>query len=385
MRIDILTIFPGMFAGTGPLGTSIVGRAVERGIVDLRVHDLRDWTPDRHRSIDDYPYGGGAGMVMKAPPVVAAIEAVLGDDAEREPRVPVLLMSAAGRPFTQALAHVLANQERFVLLCGHYEGVDERAIHLAVTDEVSIGDYVLTGGELPAMVITDAVARLLPGVIEAESLAEESFADGLLEYPHYTRPPKFRGLTVPEVLTSGNHARILRWRREQALLRTRARRPDLLIRTPLTDADRRFLAMQQEGSGPLIRKVDCIQIPVPNLDAGLAFYRDGLGHSLNWRTGTAAGLRMADTETEIVLQMERPVMEPNLLVHSADAAAAVFVEAGGTMIVPPFDIQIGRCAVVQDPWGNSLVLLDLSKGLLVTDANGNVIGNAPPQGTGNDS
>jgi len=248
VRIDILTIFPGMFAGAGPLGASIIGRAVERGILDLRVHDLRDWTTDRHRSIDDYPYGGGAGMVMKAPPVVAAIEAALDEDGAREPRVPVLLMSAAGRPFTQAIAHDLAEQERFILLCAHYEGVDERAIQLAVTDEVSIGDYVLTGGELPAMVITDAVARLLPGVIEAASLAEESFADGLLEYPHYTRPSEFRGLTVPEVLTSGNHAHITRWRREQSLSRTATRRPDLLTRTPLTAADRRFLAERDDDA-----------------------------------------------------------------------------------------------------------------------------------------
>ena len=246
MRIDVLTIFPGMFAGAGPLGASIIGRAVERGIVDLRVHDLRDWTTDRHRSIDDYPYGGGAGMVMKAPPIVAAVEAALGDDAGRVPRVAVLLMSAAGRPFTQAMAHDLANTDRFVLLCAHYEGVDERAVQLAVTDEVSIGDYVLTGGELPAMVITDAVVRLLPGAIEAGSLTEESFADGLLEYPHYTRPPDFRGLTVPEILLSGNHAAIARWRREQAFLRTRARRPDLLARATLTDKDRKFLAAHPE-------------------------------------------------------------------------------------------------------------------------------------------
>ncbi len=185
-------------------------------------------------------------MVMKAPPVVDAIESLLGDDVGSEPRVPVLLMSAAGRTFTQGMAHALAQTDRFVILCAHYEGVDERAIALAVTDEVSIGDYVLTGGELPAMVITDAVVRLLPGVIEAESLAEESFADGLLEYPHYTRPPEFRGLSVPEVLVSGNHARIARWRREQALLRTRARRPDLFAHVSLTAADRRFLATDDE-------------------------------------------------------------------------------------------------------------------------------------------
>jgi tRNA (guanine37-N1)-methyltransferase len=243
MRIDIITIFPGMFAG--PLGMSIIGRAVERGLIDLHVHDLREWTTDRHHTTDDYPYGGGAGMVMKAPPIVAAVEELLGTEAADGRHSPVLLMSAAGTTFTQAMAHDLAAQEHIVLLCAHYEGVDERAIDLVVTDEVSIGDYVLTGGELPAMVIADAVVRLLPGVIEAESLAEESFADGVLEYPHYTRPPEFRGRKVPDVLLSGNHAQIARWRREQALLRTRARRPDLLIHAELTDADRRFLAMHR--------------------------------------------------------------------------------------------------------------------------------------------
>lgn len=242
LRVDILTIFPAMFAGTGPLGASIIGRAVTRELLDLRVHDLRQWTHDRHHSTDDYPYGGGAGMVMKASPVVEAVEAVLGEDQERVPRVPVLLMSATGTPFTQSRAEAWARESRLVLVCAHYEGVDERAIALAITGEVSIGDYVLTGGELPAMVVTDAVARLLPGVIEADSLAEESHTAGLLEYPHYTRPPEYRGRAVPAVLLSGNHARIMRWRREQALARTAARRPDLLARASLTDADRRFLA-----------------------------------------------------------------------------------------------------------------------------------------------
>ncbi len=240
-RIDILTIFPGMFAGGGPLGTSIIGRAVALGQVDMRVHDLRGWAYDRHKSVDDYPYGGGAGMVMKAPPIVEAVEAVLGDDQHRTPRVPVLLMSAAGRTFSQAMAHDLAACDRFVLLCAHYEGVDQRAISLCVTEEVSIGDYVLTGGELAAMVITDAVVRLLPEVIDAASLHEESFAEGLLEYPQYTRPPEYRGLSVPPILTSGDHAKVAQWRREQALIRTRARRPDLLPDAPLTAADRRFL------------------------------------------------------------------------------------------------------------------------------------------------
>lgn len=245
LRVDILTIFPGMFAAGGPLGASIIGRAVARGQVELRVHDLRQWTHDRHHSTDDYPYGGGAGMVMKAPPVVEAVEAVLGDDRHRDPRVPVVLMSASGETFTQVRAARWAREEaegRLVLVCAHYEGLDERAIRLAITHEVSIGDYVLTGGELPAMVLTDAVVRLLPGVIEAASLAEESHSDGLLEYPHYTRPPEYRGLAVPEVLLSGNHAGIARWRRAQTLRRTRTRRPDLLARAPLTAADRRLLA-----------------------------------------------------------------------------------------------------------------------------------------------
>lgn len=245
LRVDILTIFPGMFAAGGPLGASIIGRAAGRGLVELHVHDLRQWTYDRHHSTDDYPYGGGAGMVMKAPPVVEAVEAVLGDDLRRDPRVPVALMSASGEPFTQARAAGWAREEangRLVLICAHYEGLDERAIELVVTHEISIGDYVLTGGELPAMVVTDAVVRLLPGVIEAASLAEESHSDGLLEYPHYTRPPEYRGRAVPPVLLSGNHAGIARWRRQQALQRTRARRPELLARAPLAEADRRLLA-----------------------------------------------------------------------------------------------------------------------------------------------
>ncbi len=259
LRVDILTIFPGMFAAGGPLGASIIGRAVERGAVELRVHDLRQWTHDRHHSTDDYPYGGGAGMVMKAPPVVEAVEAVLGDDLQREPRVPVALMSASGESFTQVRAAEWAREEangRLVLVCAHYEGLDERAIRLAITHEVSIGDYVLTGGELPAMVITDAVVRLLPGVIEAASLAEESHTDGLLEYPHYTRPPEYRGLAVPPVLLSGDHARIARWRREQSLRRTRARRPELFARAPLSDADRRALAAMPDGDTDDTRGTD---------------------------------------------------------------------------------------------------------------------------------
>ena len=235
MRIDVLTTFPAMFRG--PLDESIVGRARQRGLVDLRVHDLRDWATDRHRSTDDAPYGGGAGMVMRPEPIAAALEAVRGDGTR------AIALSAHGARFDQAAARRLSALPHLVFLCGHYEGVDERVLEHLVDEEVSIGDYVLTGGELPAMVVIDAVTRLLPGVLGSEaSLYDESHSAGLLEYPHYTRPPEFRGWTVPDVLLSGNHAAIAAWRREQSLLRTLGRRPDLLATAELSSADRRFLA-----------------------------------------------------------------------------------------------------------------------------------------------
>ncbi|HEY8369272.1 MAG TPA: tRNA (guanosine(37)-N1)-methyltransferase TrmD [Thermodesulfobacteriota bacterium] len=235
MRIDVLTLFPEMFRG--PLDHSIVGLARERGLVDLRVHNLRDWATDRHRVTDDTPYGGGAGMVMKVEPVVAAIEALKGEGPAR-----TLLMSPAGVRFEQADARRLAREPRLVLICGRYEGIDAR-VRRFVDEEISIGDYVLTGGELPAMVVIDAVVRLLPGALGAPASAvEESFAGGLLEYPQYTRPREFRGLSVPEVLLSGHHAEIARWRRREALRLTAERRPDLLARAELSDEDRAFLA-----------------------------------------------------------------------------------------------------------------------------------------------
>lgn len=235
MRVDVLTTFPGMFVA---LDESIVGRARARGALDLRVHDLRRWTSDRHRSTDDAPYGGGAGMVMRPEPFFAAVEELTADEPAR-----VVALTPQGRVFRQSLAQELAALPRLVLLCGHYEGFDERVREHLVDDELSIGDYVLTGGELPAMVVIDAITRLLPGVLgSAESLYEESHSSGLLEYPHYTRPPEFRGWTVPDVLLSGNHAAIAAWRREQALLRTLRRRPELLARADLTSSDRRFLA-----------------------------------------------------------------------------------------------------------------------------------------------
>ena len=223
LRFEIFSLFPGMFLG--PLTESILKRAQERGLIEVNLHDIRDWTHDRHRTADDTPYGGGAGMVLKAPPIVEAVEEVLGTDVDRSA---IVLLSASGRTFTQAAARELAAAGRVALICGRYEGVDARVAAILDADELSIGDYVLTGGELPAMVVLDAVARLVPGVIEDASTADESYGDGLLEYPHYTRPVEFRGHRVPDVLLSGHHANVAEWRREQAIVRTRQLRPDLI-------------------------------------------------------------------------------------------------------------------------------------------------------------
>ena len=229
MRIDVISIFPDYLS---PLRLSLVGRAIESGIVDLRVHDLRNWTHDRHRTVDDTPYGGGPGMVMRPEPWGEALDQIAGESTR------LLVFSPSGRPFTQPLAEELATETHLVLACGRYEGIDARVLEHARsrmrTDEVSIGDYVLNGGEAAALVVTEAVVRLLPGVIgNPESLTEESHARGqagLLEYPLYTKPPSWRGLDVPEILFSGHHAQIAGWRREQAVAKTRAVRPDLLPR-----------------------------------------------------------------------------------------------------------------------------------------------------------
>jgi tRNA (guanine37-N1)-methyltransferase len=221
MKIDVLTLFPGMFPG--PLDESIIKRARESGRLRLGIRDLRDYTHDRHRKVDDRPFGGGPGMLMKPEPMFEAVEALRGEKTR------VILTSPAGRPFRQEIARELAAEEHLLLVCGSYEGFDERVRECLADDELSIGDYVLTNGALPAMVIIDSVTRLLPGVLgDDESSVDESFSDGLLEYPQYTRPAEFRGMNVPEVLLSGDHAAIERWRREQARLRTGQRRPDLL-------------------------------------------------------------------------------------------------------------------------------------------------------------
>jgi len=247
LRIDIVTLFPGMFVG--PFDESMIQRARTRGLVDIRVHDLRQWATDRHRTTDDYAFGGGGGMVMKPEPLFEAVEDLLGipplvPGGPRAP-APVVLLTPQGRPFDHPTAARLAAGDRLVLLAGHYEGFDERVrAHLA-TEEVSLGDFVVTGGELPAMVVADAVVRLRPGVIGLDTAtASDSHAAGLLEHPHFTRPADFRGWAVPEVLVSGHHGEVARWRRRMALVRTRERRPDLLARAALDADDRRLL---QEG------------------------------------------------------------------------------------------------------------------------------------------
>ncbi|HEU5376471.1 MAG TPA: tRNA (guanosine(37)-N1)-methyltransferase TrmD [Ktedonobacteraceae bacterium] len=226
MHFDIFTLFPEMFLG--PFSESILKRAQEQGLLSIALHNIRAATTDRHHIVDDYPYGGGAGMVMKPEPIFNAVEAVYQGG-------PIILMTPQGRPFTQQLAHELALESRLTLICGHYEGIDERVRQHLVTDEISLGDYVLTGGELAAMIIVDATSRLLPGVLgSADSTLEESHSHNLLEYPQYTRPPEFRGWQIPDILLSGHHANIARWRRKEAIRRTRARRPDLFARLDLS-------------------------------------------------------------------------------------------------------------------------------------------------------
>ncbi|MCD8200397.1 MAG: tRNA (guanosine(37)-N1)-methyltransferase TrmD [Coriobacteriaceae bacterium] len=235
MIIETLSVFPDMFEG--PMSASIVGRARERGILDFTAYDLRDWTHDKHRSTDDEVYGGGQGLLMMCPPIFEAYD----DIASRGPKPYTIFFTPAGEPFSQGMAVELAEKERILMVCGRYEGFDERAYSLADRC-VSIGDYVLTGGELPAMVVTDAVTRLLPGVLGDEgSAVEESFADGLLEFPQYTRPAEYRGMQVPEILLSGNHQEIYDWRRSQALERTARRRPDLLRFAAISDEERERL------------------------------------------------------------------------------------------------------------------------------------------------
>jgi tRNA (guanine37-N1)-methyltransferase len=236
MRFDVFTLFPEMFPPY--LDESILKRAQESGLLEVGLHNIRDWATDKHKMTDDEPYGGGGGMVMKPEPIFNAIEDVLGTP----PSCPVILLTPQGRPFTQDLAAELAQEAHLGLMCGRYEGVDERVRQNLISDEISLGDFVLTGGELPALVLIDAVARLIPGVLgDPKAAQNDSHASGLLEHPHYTRPQTFRGWEVPEVLRSGDHGKIAKWRRFQALKRTAERRPDLLEKLELTEEERAFL------------------------------------------------------------------------------------------------------------------------------------------------
>ncbi len=237
MRFDIMTLFPAMFEG--PMTESILKRAQEKGLIEVNLHNIRDHATDKHKTTDDTPYGGGGGMVMKVEPLVSAVEAVRGEDTH----TPVILMTPQGRVFNQKVVQELAQYRRLILVCGRYEGFDERVRQTIATDEISVGDYVLTGGELAAMIIVDAVSRLVPGVLGAQWGADEdSHATGLLEYPHYTKPAEYRGLRVPDVLVSGNHAEVEKWRRRESLKRTWQRRPDMLLTADLTEAERWYLA-----------------------------------------------------------------------------------------------------------------------------------------------
>lgn len=243
MRIDILTLFPAMCEAV--LSESIIGRARANGFVQIVCHDIRDFTTDKHRHVDDYPYGGGSGMVMKPQPIYDCFEAVCKEIGARPH---LIYLSAQGQVFNQQEAVRLSDYEYLALLCGHYEGVDERIIEEIVDEEISIGDFVLTGGELPALVVADAVTRILPGVLKSEeSFREESHFSGLLEYPQYTRPPEFMGREVPEILLNGHHAKIEAWRREQSLLRTKQKRPDMFAKLELTEQDKAALKKSDSG------------------------------------------------------------------------------------------------------------------------------------------
>jgi tRNA (guanine37-N1)-methyltransferase len=244
MKFDLLTLFPEMF--TGPFTESIIKKAVEKGLVDIALHNIRDFAFDKHRVTDDYPYGGGAGMVMKVEPLTACIESVKA----ARPLSKVILTTPGGRPLSQSLVQELACEDGLIIICGRYEGVDERVREIFVDLEISIGDFVLTGGEPAAVVLVDAVSRLIPGVLgSCESALDDSFGNGLLEYPQYTRPPEFRGATVPSVLLSGNHLEIERWRRRESLRRTFLMRPELLDVADLTEEDKQFIRILRNGGG----------------------------------------------------------------------------------------------------------------------------------------
>lgn len=241
MDIDILTLFPQMFQS--PFSMGIIKRAIDQKLVSINIHNIRDYTHDKHHTVDDYPYGGGAGMVLKPEPIFEVVDSIKSDIGEEDDTLPIILLTPQGRPFSQAIAHELSGYGHLILICGHYEGIDERVREHLVSDEISIGDYVLSGGELAAMVVADATVRLLPGALGSEaSSLDDSHVSGLLEYPQYTRPVSYQGWSVPQVLLSGNHAQVAKWRREQAILRSLERRPELLDKAELSSDERQSIS-----------------------------------------------------------------------------------------------------------------------------------------------
>ncbi len=359
MRIDIVTLFPEMFAGA--LDASIIGRARTSGALTIALHNPRDYTRDRHRVVDDYPFGGGPGMVMKPEPIFECVDAVR---AMAEPAGRVVLLTPQGRTLDHGVVAELADAERLIIICGHYEGVDERVREHLADDEISIGDYVLSGGEPAAIVVVDAVARHQPGVLGSqESLAEESHAAGLLEYPQYTRPAAYRGMAVPEPLLSGHHARIARWRRRQSIERTARRRPDMIARASLTAAEQRLAAAAAPGAPPDDRAhLARVALPVHDIDAATVYYAALLGDAGErvapgehaFRCGGAT-LACVATDGDARRPAEVCFAVPDLRAahERAKAAGSAWVEGR-----PRRRANGERAFGLRDPSGNRLCFID---------------------------
>jgi len=362
VRIDIVTLFPEMFAG--PFDASIIGRARAAGIVEIALHNPRDYTHDRHHVVDDTPFGGGPGMVMKPEPLFECVEAV---QAQPGPPPYVVLLTPQGRLLTDALARELAEKPRLTVICGHYEGVDERVREALADDEISVGDYVLSGGEPAAIVLVDAVVRHVPGALGSHSsLAEESHAEGLLEYPQYTRPAEYRGMRVPEVLLSGDHARIAEWRRRERVLRTARRRPDMLERANLTPAERRAVEEVLHGGHTTVRpRLFRVILPVADVDQAAAFYATLLGLD-GERVGPGrqyfdcAGTVLACVDPRSEGMEMRPNTEHVCFAVEDVRAAYERARSAGARIVDrvrrrPWGERSFYC---RDPWDNPLCFVD---------------------------
>jgi tRNA (guanine37-N1)-methyltransferase len=367
MRIDILTLFPEMFAG--PFDASIIARARAAGVLDIALHNPRDYTTDKHRIVDDYAYGGGPGMVMKPEPIFDCVAAVrpMADAPGK-----VVLLTPQGRLLNHEVVAELAAEPRLILICGHYEGVDERVRAFLVDDEISIGDYVLSGGEAAAMVLVDAVARHQPGVLGSElSLEEESHAQGLLEYPQYTRPPEYRGHAVPEVLLSGHHAEIAKWRRHQSILHTARRRPDLLARADLTAGERRLVEEElvgEDAEGKVGTRLYRVIVPVSDIDRAAAFYGALLGAPGERVSGgrhefDCGGTLLAcvDPRGDDPAEEVRPnpdhvyfaVPDLKAAFERAKAAGCAWIEK--KIATRPWG---ERCFYARDPFGNPICVVD---------------------------